>query len=110
VVGNFDNISSYSEEDFIACCGNVSSNSEDTWRSGLDLYDDELTIFSSGSSHGTSNRHQVCVIISDTSEEFDTENNPVINPQNLERGANHRAEGETNSAVGTREEVHLTAA
>jgi hypothetical protein len=46
--GNSDNISSYSEEDFIACYGNVSGNSEDTWRSGLELYDDEQTIFSLG--------------------------------------------------------------
>jgi hypothetical protein len=45
----------------------------------------------------------VCVIINDTSEEFDIENNPVINPQNLERWANHRAEGEIESAVMTRE-------
>jgi hypothetical protein len=35
------------------------------------------------------------VIINDTSEEFDTESNPIINPQNPTRGANHRAEGET---------------
>jgi hypothetical protein len=97
--GNSDNISSYSEEDFIACYGNVSDNSEDTWRSGLELYDDEQANFSLGSCHDTSNRHPVCVIINDTSEEFDTENNPVINPQNLERGANHGAEGETESVI-----------
>jgi hypothetical protein len=53
--GNSDNINIYSEEDFIACYGNVSSNSKDTWRSGLELYDDEQTIFSSGSSDDTSN-------------------------------------------------------
>jgi hypothetical protein len=78
--GNFDNISSYSEKDFIARYGNVSDNSKDTWRSRLELHDDERTMFSSGSSHGTSNRHQVCVIINDTSTKFDTKNNPVINP------------------------------
>jgi hypothetical protein len=88
---------------------NVSGNSEDMRRSGLELYDDEQTIFSSGSSRGASNRHQVCIIINDTSKEFDTKNNPVINLQNLELGANHRAEGETDSAVATREKVHLTA-
>jgi hypothetical protein len=81
----------------------MSLTTEDTWRPGLELYDDEQTIFSSGSNKGTSNRHQLCVILSDTSEEFDNENNPVINPQNLERGANHRAEGETESAVVARE-------
>jgi hypothetical protein len=92
--GTSDSMSNYSEEDFIAY-GNVSGNSEDTWKSGLELYGDEQTIFSSGSSHGTNNRHQVCVIINDTPEEFDTENNLVINSQDLELGANHRAEGET---------------
>jgi hypothetical protein len=30
--GNSDSISNYSEKDFMACCGNVSGNSEDTWR------------------------------------------------------------------------------
>jgi hypothetical protein len=81
--GNSNNISNYSEEDFIARYGNVSGNSEHTRRSGLELYDDEQTIFSSGSSRGASNRHQVCIIINDTSKEFDTENNLVINLQNL---------------------------
>jgi hypothetical protein len=46
-----------------------------------------------------SNGHQVYVIINDTSEEFDNDNNPVINPQKLERGANHGAKGETESAI-----------
>jgi hypothetical protein len=35
----------------------------------------------------------------------DNENNPVINPHNLERGANYRAEGE----AAPREKVHLSA-
>jgi hypothetical protein len=81
---NFDNISSYFVEDFTAGYGDVSDKLEDTWRTGLELYNDEQTIFSSDSSHNTSNRHQVCVIINDTSKEFDTENNPIINPHNLE--------------------------
>jgi hypothetical protein len=66
--------------------GNVCDNSEDTWRSGLKLYNDEHTVPSSGSSRYDSNRHKVFVIINDTSEEFDAENNPIMNPQNLERG------------------------
>jgi hypothetical protein len=53
--GNFDKISNYSEEDFIARYDNVSGNSEDMWRTGLELHNDERTIFSSGSSPGTSN-------------------------------------------------------
>jgi hypothetical protein len=104
---NFDNIGSYSREEFIARYGNVSDNFEDTWRSGLKLHDDEQTIFSSSSSHYTSNQHQVCIIINDTSKEFNAKNNPIINPQNLKRGAKHKAEGETESAVATRERVHL---
>jgi hypothetical protein len=88
---NLNNINNYSEEDFIACHGNVSSNSEGTWRSGLKLHGDEQITLSLSSSQYASNRHQVYVIINDTSEEFDIENNPFINPQNLERGANHRA-------------------
>jgi aromatic ring-opening dioxygenase LigB subunit len=107
---NFDNISNYPEKDLAAGYGDVSNKPEDTWRTGLKLYDDEQTIFSSISSRNTRNQHQVCVIINDTSEEFDTDNNPIINPHNLERGANHRAEEETESAVATREKVHLTAA
>jgi hypothetical protein len=35
----------------------------------------------------------------------DKENNPVINPHNLERGANYRAKGE----AAPREKVHLSA-
>jgi hypothetical protein len=107
---NFDNISNYPEKDLTAGYGDVSNKPEDTWRTGLKLYDDEQTIFSSISSRNTRNQHQVCVIINDTSEEFDTDNNPIINPHNLERGANHRAEGETKSAIATREKFHLTAA
>jgi hypothetical protein len=86
--GNLNNISNLSKEDFMACYGNV-SNSEDMWKSHLELYNNEQKILSAGYSHGTSNRHQVCVIINDTSEEFDNDNNPVINPQNLEREGNH---------------------
>jgi hypothetical protein len=96
---NFDNISSYFVEDFTAGYGDVSDKLEDTWRIGLELYNDEQTIFSSDSSRSTSNQHQVCVIINDTSKKFDTDNNPIINPHNLERGASHRAEGEIDSAV-----------
>jgi hypothetical protein len=55
--GNSGSISNYSsEEDFMACYGNVSSDSIDTLRMGLELYSDKQTIFSSGSSHGLSRR------------------------------------------------------
>jgi hypothetical protein len=50
-------------------------------------------------------------IISNTSEEFDNNNNnPDIKPQNIQRGANHMAEGETEATITAREKVHLTAA
>jgi hypothetical protein len=47
----------------------------------------------------------MCVIINDTSKEINNENNPVINPK---RGANHKADGETESAAAGREKVHLS--
>jgi hypothetical protein len=102
---NLDNISNYSEEDFMACYGNVSGNSEDTWRSGLKLHNDEHTVPSSGLSRYDRNRYQLCIIINDTSKEFDAENNSIMNSQNLDRGAKHRAEGETESAVTTRDKA-----
>jgi hypothetical protein len=89
---NLGNINNPSEEDLITYCCDVSGNFEDAWRSGLRLHDDEKLMHSSNSRQYASNRQQVYVIINDTSEEFDAENNPVINPQNIERGANHRAE------------------
>jgi hypothetical protein len=49
----------------------------------------------------------MCVVISDTSEEVDNKNNPVINPHNLKRGANHKADGETESTVAGREKIYL---
>jgi hypothetical protein len=78
--GNSYSINNYSVEDFTAHYGDVSYNSKDEWMSGLELYDDEETIFSSGNNHCTNNRHQVYVIINDMLEEFDGDNNLVINP------------------------------
>jgi hypothetical protein len=92
---NLDQPNNYSKEDFIVCYGNVSNNSEDTWKSGLELYDDEQTIFSSGSNGDVHSQYQVYAIIDDTSEELDGNNNPIINPANVRRGENHMAEGDT---------------
>jgi hypothetical protein len=61
--------------------------------SGLELYDDEPTIFSSDANHNISNQHQVYAILEETSEEFDDDNNPIINPKNMRRGAKYMAEG-----------------
>jgi hypothetical protein len=98
--GNFDEINNHSEGDFMACDGNVPTNSEDEWRAGLKVHNDEHMFPSLPSSDYTSNRHQIYVIINDRSKEFDVENNPIINPQKPTRGANHRAEGETESHCG----------
>jgi hypothetical protein len=47
--GSSNHSNRYSEEDFMVCYDNVSNNSKDTWKSGLELYDDEQTTFSSSS-------------------------------------------------------------
>jgi hypothetical protein len=101
----FDNIS---EKDFITSCGDVSRNSEDMWRSGLKLHNNEQTKLYSNAIQCTKNQHQMCMVISDTSEEVDNKNNPVISSHNLERGANYRADAETESAVAGREKVYLS--
>jgi hypothetical protein len=90
---------SYSEEDFFVCYGNVSNNSKDTWKSRLEFYDNGKGIFSSGSNGDVHSQYQVYAIIDDTSEELDGNNNPIINPENVRRGANHMAEGDTAESV-----------
>jgi hypothetical protein len=40
--GNSNQSNSYSEEDFMVRYGNVSNNSHNTWKTGLELYDDNL--------------------------------------------------------------------
>jgi hypothetical protein len=72
----------------------TSDKSTDTWKTGLELHEDENSIFSSFYSK-FDNRYQVFAITEDKSEEFDENNNPVLNPANINRGANHLAEGET---------------
>jgi hypothetical protein len=78
--------------------------------SRLELYDDEQTILSSDANRCISNQHQVYVIIDETSEEFDDNNNPIINPQKIRRGAKHMAKGETTETVAARVKVWLTTA
>jgi hypothetical protein len=51
------------------------------------------------------NWYQVLAIVGDNSEEFDENNNPVLNPANINKGANHLAEGETTDSLATREKV-----
>jgi hypothetical protein len=94
----------------MVCYGSVSNNSKDTWKSGLELYGDEQKIFSSVSRGAVYSQYQVYAIIDDTSEEFDANNNPIINLENVTRGANHMAEGDTKETVAARVKVQLTAA
>jgi hypothetical protein len=50
------------------------------------------------------------VIIDDTSEELDANNYPIINPENVRRGANHMAKGDTKETMVARIKVQLTTA
>jgi hypothetical protein len=73
----------------------------------LELHEDDQTIFSSFSSK-INHQHQVFAIIGDNSEEFDDNNNPVLNPANVTRGANHLEEGDTIDSLATRTKVRLS--
>jgi hypothetical protein len=81
-------------EDFMICCDDISDKSTDTWKIGLELHEDNQTALSSCSSKFGS-QYQVLAIVGDNSEELDNNNNPVLNPANINRGANHLAEGDT---------------
>jgi hypothetical protein len=72
-----------------------------------ELHEDDQTIFSSSSSK-INHQYQVLAIIGDNSEEFDDNNNPILNPANITRGANHLAEGDTADSLTTRAKVRLT--
>jgi hypothetical protein len=50
------------------------------------LHEDDESIFSSFSNK-FDNRYQVLAIVGDNSEELDENNNPVLNPANINRGA-----------------------
>jgi hypothetical protein len=49
--------------------------------------------YSSSPNRSISNKYQVYAVINEKLEEFDN-SNPIINPQNIRRGAKHMAEGE----------------
>jgi hypothetical protein len=74
---------------------------------GLELHEEDETIFSSFSSK-INHQYQVFAIIGDNSEEYDKNNNPVLNPANISRGANHLA-GDTTNSLATRVKVRLSA-
>jgi hypothetical protein len=94
-------------EDLMIYHDNTSDKSTDTWKIGLELHEDENSIFSSFNSK-LDNWYQVLPIIGDNSEELDENNNLVLNPANINRGANHLAEGETADSLASREKVRLS--
>jgi hypothetical protein len=53
--------------DFITCCDNISDKSTDTWKTGLELHEDEQTTFSTFNNK-YDNQCQVLAIIGDNSE------------------------------------------
>jgi hypothetical protein len=89
-------------EDFMICCGSISKKSTDTWKTGLELHEDNQTTLSRCGSK-FNNQYQILAIIGDNSEQFDNNNNPVLNPTNVTRGANHLAEGDTANSLTNRE-------
>jgi hypothetical protein len=94
-------------EDLMIYHDNTSDQSTDTWKTGLELSEDDNSIFSSYNGK-LDNRYQILAITGDNSEELDENNNPVLNPANINRGANHLAEGETADSLATREKVRLS--
>jgi hypothetical protein len=94
-------------EDLMICHDDTSDKSTDTWKTGLELHEDDSAIFSSFDSK-FDNRYQVLTITGDNSEELDENNNPVLNPVNINRGANHMAEGETADSLANREKGRLS--
>jgi hypothetical protein len=91
-------------EDLMICHDDISDKSTDTWKTGLELSKDEDSIFSSFNNK-IGKQCQVLAIVGDNSEEFDENNNPVLNPANIDRGANHLAEGQTAESLATREKI-----
>jgi hypothetical protein len=91
-------------EDLMICHDDTSDKSTDTWKIGLELHEDDSSIFSS-INNKLDNRYQVLAIVGDNSEEPDENNNPVLNPANVIRGANYLAEGETADSLATKEKV-----
>jgi hypothetical protein len=100
---NFDN-NYHPGKDFTVCCDNISDKSTNTWKIVLELLDDDHTFLSSSSS-SVNHEYQVFAIIGDNSEEFDDNNNLVINRANVTRGANHMAKGDTTDSMANKAKV-----
>jgi hypothetical protein len=80
----------------------ISDKSTDTWKTGLEISEDGDSIFSTFNSN-IGKQCQVLAIVGDNSKEFDENNNPVLNPANIDRAANHLAEGKTAESLTARE-------
>jgi hypothetical protein len=93
--------------DLMICLDDISEKSIDTWKTGLELFEDGDSIFSSFNSN-IGKQCQVLAIVGDNSEEFDENNNPVLNPANIDRGAKHLAEGQTAESLTAREKIRLS--
>jgi hypothetical protein len=91
-------------KDLMICHDDISDKSTDTWKIGLELSEDDDSIFSSFNNK-IGKQCQVLAIVGDNLEEFDENNNPVLNPSNIDRGANHLAEGQTADSLATREKI-----
>jgi hypothetical protein len=91
-------------EDLMIHHDDISDKSTDMWNTGLELSEDDDSIFSSFNNK-IDKQCQVLAIVGDNSEEFDENNNPVLNPANIDRGANHLAEGQTAKSLATREKI-----
>jgi hypothetical protein len=91
-------------EDLMIYHDDTSDQSTDTWKTGLELSEDDNSIFSSYNGK-LDNRCQILASTEDNSEELDKNNNPVLNPANINGGANHLAEGEIADSLTTREKV-----
>jgi hypothetical protein len=94
-------------DDLMICLDDISDKSIDTWRTGLGLSEDGDSIFSSFNSN-IGKQCQVLAIVGDNSEEFNENNNPVLNPANIDRGANHLAEGQIVESLTAREKIRLS--
>jgi hypothetical protein len=64
----------------------------DSWKTRLELSEHDNSIFSSHNSK-LDNQYQILAIVEDNSEELDDNNNPVLNPTNINREANHFSRG-----------------
>jgi hypothetical protein len=74
----------------------------------LELHEDNQTTLSSYSSK-FDNQYQILAIIGDNTEEFDDNNNLVVNPANMTGGANHLSEGDTIDSLTNRAKIRLSA-